>query len=135
MTRHIYDSNNTYLGTAPGTIGTTHIPADVSASALAAHGWHEGDAPSAPEPETEQERAARLAPEHGTQVAALVQCLAQFGLSLPVELDDAITTMYAALETQPELMRHALLAQAMYTALHNAGVSDRDIYLTSEVAQ
>jgi len=69
MTRYIYNSDDTLLGTAPGVIQGTHIPAHVSDDALAAHGWHEGDAPAPPEPTTDQ-RMERIVAARDAALAA-----------------------------------------------------------------
>jgi hypothetical protein len=70
MTRYIYNSDNVLLGTAPGVIQGTHIPAHVSADALAAHGWHEGDAPEPPAL-TDEQRMARIVAARDAQLTAI----------------------------------------------------------------
>ncbi len=80
----------------------------------------------------EEARIQSLLPSHGQSVATLVQCLAQFGISLPVDFSDAVDTMFVTLETSPELSRWAMLAQTTYIGLQSAGLSDHDIYVISE---
>jgi len=80
----------------------------------------------------EQARIQSLLPSHGQSVATLVQCLAQFGISLPVDFSDAVDTMFVTLETSPEMSRWAMLAQTTYIGLQSAGLTDHDIYLISE---
>ncbi len=80
----------------------------------------------------EEARIQSLLPSHGQSVATLVQCLAQFGLALPVDFSDAVDTMFVTLETSPELSRWAMLAQTTYIGLQSAGLSDHDIYVISE---
>ena len=80
----------------------------------------------------EQARLQSLLPSHGQSVATLVQCLAQFGISLPVDFSDAVDNMFVTLETSPEMSRWAMLAQTTYIGLQSAGLSDHDIYLISE---
>jgi len=78
----------------------------------------------------EAARGEAIAGQAGTAITTLAGLLDVFGLSMPLDFQEAMGTMYAASKQDASKTPDALLALITYNGLRES-LSDRDIYLAA----
>jgi hypothetical protein len=83
------------------------------------------------EAQKEQARIQSLVSKYSQSVQTLVQCLAPFGVVMPVDFEEARQTMFSQSLDTPAMLPYAVMAGEIYKELRTV-MSDHDIYMISE---